>query len=70
MIVAAAQRARAARIVTEDLNHGQQIEGIFVENPFLDYDRRFCLYDGRREQEIQIISSCLGSNPRPIVSKC
>lgn len=35
MIVAAAQRARAVRIVTEDLNHGQQIEGIVIENPFL-----------------------------------
>jgi predicted nucleic acid-binding protein len=35
MIVAAARRARAERIVTEDLNHGQIIEGILVENPFL-----------------------------------
>lgn len=34
MIVAAAQRAGAVRIVTEGLNHGQRIEGIRVENPF------------------------------------
>ncbi|HBA54375.1 MAG TPA: PIN domain nuclease, partial [Syntrophorhabdus aromaticivorans] len=34
MTVAAAQRARAVRIFTEDLNHGQKIEGIFIQNPF------------------------------------
>jgi predicted nucleic acid-binding protein len=35
LIVAAAYRARAERILTEDLNHGQRIEGILIENPFL-----------------------------------
>lgn len=35
MIVAAACRAKAQRIITEDLNHGQVIEGVQVENPFL-----------------------------------
>jgi predicted nucleic acid-binding protein len=34
MIIAAAHRAGVYRIVTEDLNHGQYIEGIFIENPF------------------------------------
>jgi predicted nucleic acid-binding protein len=34
MIVAAAHRAGAGRILTEDLNHGQRIEGILIENPF------------------------------------
>ncbi len=35
MIVVAARRAKALKIVTEDLNHGQIIEGVLVENPFL-----------------------------------
>ncbi|MBA4391259.1 MAG: PIN domain nuclease [Syntrophus sp. (in: bacteria)] len=35
LIVAAASRAGAVKIVTEDLNHGQRIEGIFIENPFI-----------------------------------
>jgi predicted nucleic acid-binding protein len=35
LIVAAALRVRATKIITEDLNHGQLIEGILVENPFL-----------------------------------
>lgn len=35
LIVAAALRLRATKIVTEDLNHGQLIEGILIENPFL-----------------------------------
>ncbi len=35
MIVVAACRAKALKIVTEDLNHGQIIEGVLVENPFL-----------------------------------
>lgn len=34
MIVAAASRAGAAVIITEDLNHGQMIEGVRIENPF------------------------------------
>jgi len=35
LIVAAARNAGAERILTEDLNHGQNIEGILIENPFL-----------------------------------
>jgi predicted nucleic acid-binding protein len=35
MIVAAAHRAGALRVLTEDLNHGQLIEGVTIENPFL-----------------------------------
>lgn len=35
MIVAAACRAKAHKIVTEDLNHGQTINGVLLENPFL-----------------------------------
>jgi predicted nucleic acid-binding protein len=34
MIVAAALRLQAQKIITEDLNHGQIIEGILIENPF------------------------------------
>ena len=34
LIVASARNANADKILTEDLNHGQQIEGIFIENPF------------------------------------
>lgn len=34
MIVAAAVRAGAERLLSEDLNDGQQIEGVLVENPF------------------------------------
>ena len=36
LIVAAALRLQARRIITEDLNHGQIIEGILVENPFVN----------------------------------
>lgn len=35
LIVAAANQAGAATIVTEDLNHGQRIEGILIQNPFI-----------------------------------
>lgn len=35
MIVASAVRAGADRILTEDLNHGQVIEGVQIQNPFL-----------------------------------
>ena len=39
MIVTAAKHAQAKRIVTEDLDHGQTIEGIRIENPFtLSFD--------------------------------
>ncbi|MGB5420985.1 MAG: PIN domain-containing protein [Desulfobacterales bacterium] len=34
LIVAAACNANAEKILTEDLNHGQRIEGVFIENPF------------------------------------
>jgi predicted nucleic acid-binding protein len=35
LIVASAARSGADRILSEDLNHGQVIEGIQIENPFL-----------------------------------
>jgi predicted nucleic acid-binding protein len=35
LIVAAAHSKNAAVILTEDLNHGQIIEGIRIQNPFL-----------------------------------
>ena len=35
LIVASASIAGADRILSEDLNHGQVIEGIVIENPFL-----------------------------------
>lgn len=35
LIVAAAVRAGAIRILSEDLNPGQTIEGVLIENPFL-----------------------------------
>lgn len=34
LIVAAACNAKVEKILTEDLNHGQRIEGVFIENPF------------------------------------
>jgi predicted nucleic acid-binding protein len=34
LIVASAARSGADRILSEDLNHGQVIEGIRIENPF------------------------------------
>jgi predicted nucleic acid-binding protein len=36
LIVEAALRADADRLLTEDLQHGQRIEGLRVENPFLE----------------------------------
>jgi len=35
LIVASASNAGADRILSEDLNHGQMIEGVVIENPFL-----------------------------------
>lgn len=35
LIVSAAYSKNVATIVTEDLNHGQYIEGIFIQNPFI-----------------------------------
>lgn len=34
MIVAAACQSDAKKILTEDLNHGQIVEGVCIENPF------------------------------------
>ena len=34
LIIAAAYNAKADKILTEDLNHGQIVEGILIENPF------------------------------------
>jgi predicted nucleic acid-binding protein len=36
LILEAACNAKAEKILTEDLNHGQIIEGVLIENPFLD----------------------------------
>ena len=35
LIIATACRAKVYKILTEDLNHGQEIEGILIENPFV-----------------------------------
>ncbi len=35
LIIAAACQVKAKKILTEDLTHGQIIEGILIENPFL-----------------------------------
>ena len=34
LIVAAALEAGCTRLLSEDLQHGQQIEGLTIENPF------------------------------------
>ena len=36
MIVAAARQAGAARIITEDLSHGETVDGVAIENPFTE----------------------------------
>jgi hypothetical protein len=36
LIVAAAVKAKAEKILTEDLSHGQRIEGVLIQNPFFD----------------------------------
>jgi len=36
MILQAAIQSRCARILTEDLQHGQSIKGVRIENPFRD----------------------------------
>ena len=36
LIVAAALEAGCTRLYSEDLQHGQQIEGLTIENPFLE----------------------------------
>jgi len=35
LIIAAASRAKVSKVLTEDLNHGQIIEGMLIENPFI-----------------------------------
>lgn len=35
LIIAAALEAGCKRLLTEDMQHGQQIEGMVIENPFL-----------------------------------
>ncbi|MBW2491963.1 MAG: PIN domain-containing protein [Deltaproteobacteria bacterium] len=35
LVVATASQSNAEKILTEDLNHGQVIEGVFIENPFM-----------------------------------
>ena len=37
LILGAALRGGADRLLSEDLRHGQKIEGLRVENPFLEY---------------------------------
>jgi len=34
-IIATASQSNAEKILTEDLNHGQVIEGVLLENPFM-----------------------------------
>lgn len=36
LIIAAALESGCTRLYTEDLQHGQQIEGLLIENPFVD----------------------------------
>jgi predicted nucleic acid-binding protein len=36
LIIASAVRGGAERLLTEDLNHGQVIQGVQVQNPFFD----------------------------------
>jgi len=35
LIVAAAAEARCSKLLTEDLQHGQVVDGVRIENPFL-----------------------------------
>ena len=35
LIVAAALEARCSTLLTEDMQHGQVVEGVRIENPFL-----------------------------------
>jgi len=34
LIIAAAERTGCKRVMTEDLNHGQEYNGVLIENPF------------------------------------
>ena len=40
LIVAAAERTGCRKLLSEDLNNGQEYNGIVVENPFADYIRK------------------------------
>ena len=35
LIIATASQSEASKILTEDLSHGQTVEGVLIENPFL-----------------------------------
>jgi predicted nucleic acid-binding protein len=35
LIIAAAAEARCSKLLTEDLQHGQVVDGVRIENPFL-----------------------------------
>lgn len=41
LIIAAAKEAKCTRILTEDLSHGQVIEGIEIVNPFIPNSIKF-----------------------------
>jgi predicted nucleic acid-binding protein len=34
LVIVAAYEAKCLKILTEDMNAGQQIEGVYIENPF------------------------------------
>lgn len=36
LIISSAMLGGATHIITEDLSHGQNIEGVFLKNPFLE----------------------------------
>ena len=38
LIIATASQSEAVKILTEDLNHGQTIEGVLIENPFQKFE--------------------------------
>lgn len=40
LVVVAAYEAKVDKILTEDLNAGQIIEGILIENPFEEYSKK------------------------------
>jgi predicted nucleic acid-binding protein len=40
LIVAAAKEARCSTLLTEDLQHGQVVEGVRIENPFRQSETR------------------------------
>ena len=44
LILAAAEEADASELLSEDLSHGQLVEGIRIVNPFVPRDRQFANY--------------------------